>query len=78
MITRAEAFIQHFLLGLFAVANNLRAMAPFLALTMGLMRFDGEVGTSILIEVMGLFFLAIGAPFIITGVPRVYGTRPAQ
>jgi small neutral amino acid transporter SnatA (MarC family) len=78
MITRAEAFIQHFLLGLFAVANNLRALAPFLALTMGLMRFDGEVGTSILIEVMGLFFLAIGAQFIITGVPRIYGTRPAQ
>jgi small neutral amino acid transporter SnatA (MarC family) len=45
---------------------------------MGLMRFDGEVGTSILIEVMGLFFLAIGAQFIITGVPRIYGTRPAQ
>lgn len=77
IITRAAAFIQHFLLGLFAVANNLRALAPFLALTMGLTRFVGEVGTSILIEVMGLFFLAIGAPFIITAVTRIYGTRPA-
>ncbi|MCO5760780.1 MAG: hypothetical protein NHG36_04590 [Chromatiaceae bacterium] len=46
-------------------------------MTMGLTRFVGEVGTSILIEVMGLFFLAIGAPFIITAVTRIYGTRPA-
>jgi small neutral amino acid transporter SnatA (MarC family) len=44
---------------------------------MGLTRFVGEVGTSILIEVMGFFFLAIGAPFIITAVTQIYGTRPA-
>jgi small neutral amino acid transporter SnatA (MarC family) len=73
-----EASIQHFLLGLFAVANNFPALAPFLALTMGLMCFVGEVATSILIEVMGLFFLAIGVQFLITDMPRIYGTRPAH
>jgi small neutral amino acid transporter SnatA (MarC family) len=47
-------------------------------LTLGLMRFVGEVGTSVLIEVMGLFLQAIGVQFIITGVPRIYGTLPAH
>lgn len=46
--------------------------------SMGLMRFLGEVGMSVLIKVMGLFTLAIGVQFIITAVTRIYGTLPAH
>jgi multiple antibiotic resistance protein len=45
---------------------------------MGLMRFVGEVGMSVLIKVMGLFTLAIGVQFIITAMTRIYGTLPAH
>lgn len=45
---------------------------------MGLMKFLGEVGMSVLIKVMGLFTLAIGVQFIITAITRIWSTLPAH
>ena len=41
-----------------------------------LLQILGEIGMSVLTKVMGLFTLAIGVQFIVTGVTKIYLTLP--
>ena len=56
--------MQHYLLGLFAVANNFPALAPFLALSMGLSRF----------QKLGLITIGSAGAFIIMTTSMLAGT----
>ncbi len=78
-----ENSVQHYLLGLFAVANNFPALAPFLALSMGLTRLQklglitiGSVGAFIIMTtsmlagtaILGFFGISISAFQIAGGI----------
>lgn len=59
-----EYSIQHYLLGLLAVANNIPALAPFLALSLGLNRF----------QKLGLIIIGTAGAFIIMTTSMLAGT----
>ncbi|WP_334176327.1 MarC family protein [Pseudoxanthobacter sp.] len=71
-----------------ADTNNTHLLLLFAILTMtviiflvfyfavDLTRFIGEVGMSVLVKVMGLFTLAIGVQFVVTGVTTIYAGLP--
>jgi multiple antibiotic resistance protein len=62
---------QHYLLGLFAVANNFPAMGPFLALTQGLP--GAKVTRAIRVSTFSSLLIMLGAFFLGTAVLQFFG-----
>ena len=63
-----ESSYQHYLLGLFAVANNISALAPFIALTAGLNK----------LMVRKLVFISSFSAFVIMIISMFFGTLILQ